>query len=137
MNDERSVDTAAASPFRLRRLHPGFDGVAATLGRFQRTSLATWLKPCFGRGATSGSPADSCQCCIFAATPGVRRSRAVSAQAPVRWMVCHEGIGLLCQRGGAALQGEEHLATAAAMYREMGMTYWLEKAGTETRESAR
>jgi hypothetical protein len=26
----------------------------------------------------------------------------------------------------------EHLATATRMYREMGMTYWLEKAEAET-----
>jgi hypothetical protein len=25
-------------------------------------------------------------------------------------------------------QAQEHLATATTMYREMGMTYWLEKA---------
>jgi hypothetical protein len=25
-------------------------------------------------------------------------------------------------------QAHEHLATATTMYREMGMTYWLEKA---------
>jgi hypothetical protein len=28
----------------------------------------------------------------------------------------------------------KHLATATAMYREMGMTYWLGKAETEMRE---
>jgi hypothetical protein len=31
-------------------------------------------------------------------------------------------------------QAREHLATAMAMYREMGMTYWLEKAEAERRE---
>jgi hypothetical protein len=28
-------------------------------------------------------------------------------------------------------QAQEHLATATTMYREMGMTYWLEKAEAE------
>jgi hypothetical protein len=27
-----------------------------------------------------------------------------------------------------------HVATATTMYREMGMTYWLEKAAAEVRE---
>ena len=26
-------------------------------------------------------------------------------------------------------QAQQHLATATTMYREMGMTYWLEQAG--------
>jgi hypothetical protein len=29
---------------------------------------------------------------------------------------------------------QEHLTTAATMYREMGMAYWLEKAETEMAE---
>jgi hypothetical protein len=28
-------------------------------------------------------------------------------------------------------EGHEHLTTAMTMYREMGMTYWLEKAEAE------
>jgi hypothetical protein len=32
---------------------------------------------------------------------------------------------------GEREQAREHLATATTMYREMGMTYWLEKAGAE------
>jgi len=30
-------------------------------------------------------------------------------------------------------QADEHFSTATTMYREMGMTYWLEKAETELR----
>jgi hypothetical protein len=29
---------------------------------------------------------------------------------------------------------QEHLTTAVAMYREMGMTYWLEQAEAELRQ---
>jgi NAD(P)-dependent dehydrogenase (short-subunit alcohol dehydrogenase family) len=32
---------------------------------------------------------------------------------------------------GRRAQAQEHLATATTMYREMGMTYWLEKAEAE------
>ena len=42
---------------------------------------------------------------------------------------CHLGLG--------KLQGREHLATATAMYRDMGMTYWLEKAEAETADLGR
>jgi tetratricopeptide (TPR) repeat protein len=41
---------------------------------------------------------------------------------------CHLGLGKLSQRTGNRQQAQEHLATATTMYREMGMTFWLEKA---------
>jgi hypothetical protein len=39
----------------------------------------------------------------------------------------------LYRRTGKREQAQEHLTTAAAMYREMGMTYRLEKAENEAR----
>ena len=44
---------------------------------------------------------------------------------------CHLGLGKLYRRTDRREQAEEHLATATTMYREMGMTYWLEKAEAE------
>ena len=44
---------------------------------------------------------------------------------------CHLGLGKLYRRTGKREQAREHLATATAMYREMRMTYWLEKAEAE------
>jgi hypothetical protein len=41
------------------------------------------------------------------------------------------GLGKLYQRTDKREQAREHLATATAMYREMGMTYWLTKAEAE------
>jgi tetratricopeptide (TPR) repeat protein len=41
---------------------------------------------------------------------------------------CHLGLGTFYRRGGDPATGQEHLITAATMYREMGMTLWLEKA---------
>jgi hypothetical protein len=40
----------------------------------------------------------------------------------------HLGLGKLYRRTGKREQAQEHLTTATAMYREMGMTYWLEQA---------
>jgi fructosamine-3-kinase len=40
---------------------------------------------------------------------------------------CHFGLGRLYRRTGKPEQAKEHLTTGAAMYGEMGTTYWLEK----------
>jgi hypothetical protein len=49
---------------------------------------------------------------------------------------CHLGLGTLYRHTGKRQEAQEHLTTATTMYREMGMTYWLEKAEAEMRELA-
>ena len=44
---------------------------------------------------------------------------------------CHLGLGKLFHRNGDRAQAAEHLTIAAAMYREMDMGFWLEKAEAE------
>jgi tetratricopeptide (TPR) repeat protein len=44
---------------------------------------------------------------------------------------CQLGLGKLHRRRGDREQAQEHLITAMTMYREMGMTYWLEQAEAE------
>ena len=44
---------------------------------------------------------------------------------------CYLGLGTLYRRTGDDAKAAEHLTTAATMYREMGMTFWLEKADAE------
>jgi hypothetical protein len=46
---------------------------------------------------------------------------------------CHLGLGKLYSRTDRREQAQKHLTTATTMYRDMGMTYWLEKAEAETR----
>jgi len=46
---------------------------------------------------------------------------------------CHLGLGKLYRRTGKREQAQEHLTTATTMYREMGITYWLEQAEAELR----
>jgi hypothetical protein len=41
---------------------------------------------------------------------------------------CHLGLAKLHRRTGKRVQCDEQLTAATAMYRAMGMTYWLEKA---------
>jgi hypothetical protein len=41
---------------------------------------------------------------------------------------CDLGLGKLYRRRGRPEQAHGHVTTATTMYREMGMTYWLEQA---------
>jgi hypothetical protein len=41
---------------------------------------------------------------------------------------CHLGLGQLYRRTGDPAKAKEHLTTATAMYREMDMQFWLDKA---------
>lgn len=41
---------------------------------------------------------------------------------------CHLGLGKLYHRAGDRPKAQDYLTTATAMYREMDMRFWLEKA---------
>jgi tetratricopeptide (TPR) repeat protein len=62
-----------------------------------------------------------------------RQALALAEPRGMRPLVahCHLGLGKLYRRTGQREQAHEHLATATTMYREMRMTYWLEKAEAE------
>jgi tetratricopeptide (TPR) repeat protein len=47
---------------------------------------------------------------------------------------CHLGLGKLYRRTGDQAKASEHLRTATAMYREMGMNSWLAQAEAELTE---
>ena len=63
------------------------------------------------------------------------RAVALAEELKMRPIVahCHLGLSKLYRRTGKREQAQEHLGTATTMYREMGMTYWLEQAETEMR----
>jgi tetratricopeptide (TPR) repeat protein len=65
-----------------------------------------------------------------------RAAMALADELGMRPLVahCHLGLGKLYRRTDKREQAQEHLTTAIAMYRDMGMTYWLEKAEAEMRE---
>jgi class 3 adenylate cyclase/tetratricopeptide (TPR) repeat protein len=65
-----------------------------------------------------------------------RQALALATELGMRPLVahCHLGLGKLYHRTDKREQAREHLANAATMYRDMGMTYWLEKAEAETRD---
>jgi len=66
----------------------------------------------------------------------LRRALALAEPRGMRPLVahCHLGLGKLSRRTGQRERSQEHLTTATTMYREMGMTYWLEQAERESKE---
>jgi DNA-binding SARP family transcriptional activator/tetratricopeptide (TPR) repeat protein len=70
---------------------------------------------------------------VHAAEGRYRQAIALAKALGMRPLVahCHLGLGKLYRRTDKREQAREHLATATAMYREMGMTFWLEKAEAE------
>jgi class 3 adenylate cyclase/tetratricopeptide (TPR) repeat protein len=62
-----------------------------------------------------------------------RKALALAEPRGMRPLIahCHLGLGKLYWRTGTREQAQEHLTTAITMYREMDMTYWLEKAETQ------
>jgi tetratricopeptide (TPR) repeat protein len=67
-----------------------------------------------------------------------RQSLSLAERLGMRPLVahCHLALGKLYRSTDRREQAQEQLTTAATMYREMGMTYWLERAEVETRELA-
>ncbi len=59
-----------------------------------------------------------------------RKALALAEPRGMRPLVahCHLGLGKLYRRTGKRQEAQEHLTAATTMYREMGMTYWLEQA---------
>jgi tetratricopeptide (TPR) repeat protein len=65
-----------------------------------------------------------------------RKALALAEPHGMRPLVahCHLGLGKLYRRTGKSEQAHEHLTTATAMYREMDMQFWLDRAETELKE---
>jgi class 3 adenylate cyclase/tetratricopeptide (TPR) repeat protein len=67
-----------------------------------------------------------------------REAMAIADELGMRPLVahCHLGLGKLYQRTSNQAAAKEHLTAASTMYREMGMSFWLEKAAAEIRGPA-
>jgi class 3 adenylate cyclase/tetratricopeptide (TPR) repeat protein len=59
-----------------------------------------------------------------------RDALALAGELGIRPLIahCHLGLGTLYRRTGDRAKAEEHLTSAATMYREMDMRFWLEQA---------
>jgi class 3 adenylate cyclase/tetratricopeptide (TPR) repeat protein len=66
-----------------------------------------------------------------------RQALALAAELGMRPLVahCHLGLGTLYRRTGDRTKAEEHLTTAATMYRQMGMGFWLGRAEAAVQEA--
>jgi tetratricopeptide (TPR) repeat protein len=73
---------------------------------------------------------------IVAAKDSYDAAAALATELGMRPLVahCHLGLGKLYRRTGRRQEGQEHLATAVTMYREMDMRFYLEQAEAEVRE---
>lgn len=67
-----------------------------------------------------------------------RKALALAETLAMRPLVahCHAGLGKLHHHADKRDHTREHLTIATTIYREMGMTYWLEKAEAEMRAPA-
>jgi class 3 adenylate cyclase/tetratricopeptide (TPR) repeat protein len=63
---------------------------------------------------------------------------ALASELGMRPLVahCHLGLGRLYRRTGDGTRAAEHVSTAVAMYRQMGMRFWLDRAEQEPRPPA-
>jgi class 3 adenylate cyclase/tetratricopeptide (TPR) repeat protein len=76
---------------------------------------------------------------VAAAERDLGAALALGTELGMRPLVahCHLGLGKLYRRTDKPEQAQGHLATATTMYRDMGMTFWLEKAEAELAEAGR
>jgi class 3 adenylate cyclase/tetratricopeptide (TPR) repeat protein len=87
-----------------------------------------WVLRLRGEIAAYADPPD-----LPSADAHYRQALARASELGMRPLVahCHLGLGELYRRIGKR-EPAQHLTTARTMYREMGMTFWLEQADAET-----
>jgi tetratricopeptide (TPR) repeat protein len=90
--------------------------------------VASWL---LGEILSRSSPSESAQ-----AEESYRTALSLGSRLGFRPLIahCHLGLGTLGRHAGNLQEAERSVATATAMYREMGMLYWLGRAEAEMKE---
>ena len=102
---------------------------ALTLARAHKErGHEAWVLRLLGEVAAHQAPLE-----IEPAAHHYRQALALAEELGMRPLIahCYLGLGKLYRRTGKREQAQEHLTTATTMYREMGMTYWLERAKAE------
>jgi tetratricopeptide (TPR) repeat protein len=106
-----------------------FAGQVLTLARERgQRSYEGWALRLLGEIASHRDPPD-----VEQAEHEYGEALSLATELGMRPLVahCHFGLGKLYYRTGDRAKAQEHLTTATTMYREMGMTFWLEKAEAE------
>jgi len=94
-------------------------------------SIETRALRLLGEVAAGGAPADPDRAeRLF--EESLARSRALHLRPNAAR--CHLGLGALYARTGRREQSREHFETALALFREMDMPYWIEKAARARKE---
>jgi class 3 adenylate cyclase/tetratricopeptide (TPR) repeat protein len=99
-------------------------GLALSRERGHRGSEA-WTLRALGEIASHGDRPD-----VVTAEAHYRAAMALASELGMRPLVahCHLGLGQLHRGAGERAKAEQHVTTASAMYGEMGMTFWRERA---------
>jgi class 3 adenylate cyclase/tetratricopeptide (TPR) repeat protein len=142
-----ALATGAVNEFRAGRGHVDAAAVLLGAGRAylvagridEATNLAREALALARRLGARGLEASALSATANGAEDAEGYFREALALAEPRGMrpqvaLCHFGLGKLHRRRGDREQAQEHLTTAMAMYREMGMTYWPERAEAELRQ---
>ena len=97
--------------------------------RGQQRGQEAWALRIFGEIVMLATPND-----VDVADEYLRQAAERATALAMRPLVahCHAGLAKLSRRTGQRVETGMHWQTASAMYREMGMTYWLEKLERET-----
>jgi tetratricopeptide (TPR) repeat protein len=84
-----------------------------------------WVLRLVGEIAAQADPPD-----VASAAEHYGQAVARATELGMRPLVahCHLGLGTLYRRTGDQAKAQERLTTATAMYREMGMGFWLDRA---------
>jgi len=92
--------------------------------RHKRPTHEAWALRALGEIASHHNPPDTEEAEAF-----YRQAMVLADELGMRPLVahCHNGLGKLCGHVGKREDAREHFATAATMYREMGMRFWAEQ----------
>jgi len=123
-----SVSSWAEVCFLTERHHKALEAGEQALTRHRETGergLEGWALHLLGDITVSREPLK-----VGRAESYYHEAMALAEELGMRPLAahCHLGLGTLYRRTGDSAKAEEHLTTAATMYREMGMSFWLEKA---------
>jgi class 3 adenylate cyclase/tetratricopeptide (TPR) repeat protein len=94
----------------------------------QQRGYEAWVLRVLGEVATHGEPH-----VVDDAEDAYRRGLELASELGMRPLVahCHLGFGTLYRRTGKRQEARAHLTTAATMYRDMAMGFWLAKTEIE------
>jgi tetratricopeptide (TPR) repeat protein len=90
-----------------------------------------WVLRLLGEIALQADPPD-----LESAAEHYGRALARAEELGMRPLVahCHLGLGTVYRHAGDRAKAKEHLTTAPTMYREMAMSFWLEKTEAELQQ---